>query len=447
MAATSRTFRAVLLNTLLANVTTSFLWFALVFWLYVETRSVLATSIVGGSYMLLLAVLGVPFGSWIDHTRKHRVMVVAGVVTAVCYAAALGLFLVLPTGAVLTIGSPAFIGFVTLVLFGAIVESVRGLALSTVVTLLVPEPTRANANGQVGMVNGLGFAITSVFSGLAVGQLGMRWTLVIAVALTAVSLAHLLTISIPEDVITHSDDLPKKVDFAGAWRAIRAIDGLLALILFTTLNNLLGGVYMALLDPYGLTLVSVEVWGVLWGVLSMGFIVGGGAVAKWGLGSRPLRSLLLANIAMWVIGLTFTLRESIWPLAIGIFCYMVLIPVAEASEQTVLQRVVPFEKQGRVFGFAQSVEVAAAPVTAFVVGPVAEFWLIPYSASDAGRRTLEPWLGQGNARGMALVFVLTGVIGLLLTLAAFVSRPYHRLSATHAAAAVAPAAPAAATGA
>ena len=197
--------------------------------------------------------------AWIDHTRKHRVMVVAGVVTAVCYAAALGLFLVLPTGAVLTIGSPAFIGFVTLVLFGAIVESVRGLALSTVVTLLVPEPTRANANGQVGMVNGLGFAITSVFSGLAVGQLGMRWTLVIAVALTAVSLAHLLTISIPEDVITHSDDLPKKVDFAGAWRAIRAIDGLLALILFTTLNNLLGGVYMALLDPYGLTLVSVEV--------------------------------------------------------------------------------------------------------------------------------------------------------------------------------------------
>jgi DHA3 family multidrug efflux protein-like MFS transporter len=75
--------------------------------------------------------------------------------------------------------------------------------------------------------------------------------LVIAVALTAVSLAHLLTISIPEDVITHSDDLPKKVDFAGAWRAIRAIDGLLALILFTTLNNLLGGVYMALLDPTG----------------------------------------------------------------------------------------------------------------------------------------------------------------------------------------------------
>ena len=38
-----------------------------------------------------------------------------------------------------------------------------------------------------------------------------------------------------------------------------------------------------------------------------------------------------------------------------------------AAEQTVLQRVVPFERQGRVFGFAQSVEQAASPLTAFLV--------------------------------------------------------------------------------
>ncbi len=432
MTASRRTFRAVLLNTLVANVTTSFLWFALVFWLYLETRSVLATSIVGGTYMLLLAVMGVPFGSWIDRTRKRRVMVTAAVVTAVAFALALAVFLVVPTSIILTVGSPAFFGFFLLVLAGAIVESARGLTLSTLVTLLVPESDRANANGQVGMVNGLSFAITSVFSGLAIGQLGMRWTLIIAVAFTVVSLVHLLTIQIPEDVIVHSDDLPKKVDFAGAWRAIRQVDGLLALVFFTTLNNLLGGVYMSLMDPYGLTLVSVEVWGILWGVLSMGFIVGGGLVAKWGLGSRPLRSLLLANVVMWAVGMTFTLRESIWPLAIGIFAYMCLIPVAEAAEQTVLQKVVPYEKQGRVFGFAQSVEVAASPITAFLVGPIAELWLIPYAQSAPGRATLGPLLGQGEARGMALVFVATGAIGLVVTGLAFLTRSYRRLTVAYA---------------
>ncbi len=431
MVTSRRTFRAVLMNTLVANVTTSFLWFAMVFWLYLETRSVLATSIVGGAYMLLLAVVGVPFGSWIDRTRKHRVMIVAAAVTAVAFLAALALFWWVPTHQILVIGGPWFFAFFLLVLAGAIVESARGLALSTLVTLLVPAEERAKANGQVGMVNGLGFMITSVFSGLAIGQLGMFWTLVIAVSLTVVSLLHLLTITIPEDAVGAADDLPKKVDFAGAWQAIRQVDGLLALIFFTTLNNLLGGVYMSLLDPYGLNLVSVEVWGLLWGLLSTGFIVGGALVAKWGLGSRPLRTLLLANLVMWTIGMTFTLRESIWPLAVGIFGYMCLMPVAEAAEQTVLQKVVPYEKQGRVFGFAQSVEVAASPITAFLVGPVAELWLIPYAQSDQGRATLVPILGQGQARGMALVFVASGVVGLVITGLAFLSSAYRRLTAAY----------------
>ena len=38
-------FIQVLVNTLIANVTTSFLWFALTFWAYLETRSVLATAV------------------------------------------------------------------------------------------------------------------------------------------------------------------------------------------------------------------------------------------------------------------------------------------------------------------------------------------------------------------------------------------------------------------
>jgi DHA3 family multidrug efflux protein-like MFS transporter len=361
----------------------------------------------------------------VDRWRKKQVMVVATTVTAVAYTGAFVFFLLVPTSSLLVIGSPAFWVFVLLILVGAIVESARGIALSTCVTLLVPEDRRANMNGLVGMVNGLGFAITSVFSGLAVGQLGMLWTMAIAVGLTVVSLLHLLTVSIPEPEIVHAEGAPKAVDFAGAYAAVIKVPGLVGLILFAALNNLLGGVFMALLDPYGLNLVSVEVWGILWGVLSFGFMIGAGLVARLGLGARPLRVLLLANVIMWTIGGLFTIRENIWILAVGILGYMAMIPVAEAAEQTVLQKVVPYEKQGRVFGLAQSVEVAAAPISAFLIGPIAEFWLIPYADSDPGRQSLGWLLGEGQARGIALVFVLAGVLGLALTLGAFLTRSYR----------------------
>jgi len=424
----TKSFYGLLVNTLIANVTTSFLWFALTFWMYLETRSVLATALLGGSYMLLIAVMGVPFGTWVDRWRKKKVMVVATVVTACSFILALVYFLVVPTSAILTVGSAAFWGFVLIILFGAVVESARGIALSTCVTLLIPTEKRANINGLVGMVGGFGFAITSVFSGLAVGQLGMTWAVVIAASLTVVSLLHLLTVSIPEAEILHSEDVPKAVDFAGAFRAVVEVPGLMGLVIFSTINNLLGGVFMALMDAYGLNLVSVEVWGILWGVLSFGFILGAGWVAKMGLGAKPLRALLGANVLMWLIGFGFTLRENIWLLSVGVLLYMALIPVVEAAEQTVLQKVVPFAKQGRVFGFAQTIEVAAAPLSTFLIGPIAEFWLIPYMNTDAGRDRFGWLLGDGQARGIALVFVIASLFGLVLTLGAFLTRSYRVLS-------------------
>ena len=428
-----RSFRAVLVNTLIANVTTSFLWYCVTFWMYLETRNVLVTAILGGSYMLGMALFGVPFGSWIDRTRKKRVMVVSQSVTAVFFALAAIVYFLSPREQLLTIGSFPFVAFVLLLLTGAIMESARGIALGTVVTLLVPDSERAKANGLVGMVGGLGFMITSVIAGLAIGQLGMTTSLIISLVLTAGSLAHMVTVAIPEPEIVHAEGAPKKVDFAGAWGAIREVPALIWLIVFSTFNNLIGGVYMALLDPYGLSLVSVEAWGIVFGFVGIGFIIGGAVIAKVGLGTRPLRALLLANVAMWIIGGTFAIRESIWFLIVGMLIYMAIIPFAEAAEQTVLQRVVPLPKQGRVFGFAQSIELAAAPFSSFLIGPIAEFWLIPYMNTPQGQAQWGWPLGEGHARGIALVFLLTSIVGLAITVAALASRPYRTLSAAYAA--------------
>ena len=72
---------------------------------------------------------------------------------------------------------------------------------------------------------------------------------------------------------------------------------------------------------------------------------------------------------------------------------MFLGPYAEAAEQTTLQKVVPYERQGRVFGFAQSVEQAASPLTAFLIGPLAQFVFIPFMTTGAGAEAIGGWFG------------------------------------------------------
>jgi DHA3 family multidrug efflux protein-like MFS transporter len=111
---------------------------------------------------------------------------------------------------------------------------------------------------------------------------------------------------------------------------------------------------MALMDAYGLSLMSVQAWGLLWGALSTGFILGGLAVAKTGLGKNPVR------LCCWSISVV----ERDLPVSAAFVSDLAdgwhgrlhdLIPYAEAAEQTILQRSCR-SSAGPVFGFAQSVE-------------------------------------------------------------------------------------------
>lgn len=431
-----RVFFQVLLNTAVANLTTSFLWFGLTFWVYLETRSVLATGLIGGAYMLFVAFGSVLFGTIVDHHRKLQVMRLSSMVTLSAFVLAGAIYLVTPGERMLDLARPWFWLFTIIILIGAVVEHMRNIALSTLVTILIPDDRHANANGLVGTVQGVAFIVTSVFSGLAIGFIGMGWTIVVSLVLTVGTLTHLFILRVPGDrVAADREGGTSPVDLRGSIRAVLAVSGLMGLIVFSTFNNFIGGVYMALMDPYGLELFSVQAWGLVFGVAGTGFVIGGLAIAKFGLGSKPIRTLLIVVALMGVLGALFTIRESWLLYAGGIWLYMCLIPAAEAAEQTTIQRVVPLAKQGRVFGFAMAFESAAAPVTAFVIAPLAEFWILPWARSSRGAAALEPWLGGGEARGIALVFLGAGLIMIVTAAAAYFSPTYRRISESYAAAA------------
>ncbi|MDF2461315.1 MAG: transporter [Candidatus Saccharibacteria bacterium] len=422
-----KTFYHLLANTLVASVTNFTIWFAITFYVYLQTRSVFATAIIAGIYAAFTAATGIWFGSLVDHYRKRNVMLGSSIVSLIFYVASFILYATQPAATFKDPTNPILWIFILLVMFGVLVGNLRMIAMPTVVTLLIEPDKRDRANGLVGTASGISFLITSVISGFLVAAGGMYYALILAMIVMYACIVHLALIKVEEKQIVHADG-HQKVDLKGTYKLVRGVPGLFWLILFTTFNNFLGGVFMALMDAYGLSLVSVQVWGLLWGFLSTGFIVGGLVIAKVGLGKNPVRALLLANLVIWTVSCLFTVRESIILTTIGMYIYMVVFPYIEASEATILQKVVPFERQGRVFGFAQSLEQLATPVTAFLIGPIAQFIAIPWMTTGGGADLIGSWFGTGADRGMALVFTLTGVIGLIATLAALRSKPYKRLS-------------------
>jgi DHA3 family multidrug efflux protein-like MFS transporter len=427
-------FYAILVNSVVATITNTFVWFAVTFWVYLQTKSVIATSMMAGVYTVTIAISGFFLGSLVDRYKKKSVMMGSSVASLVLYTLALIVYVSTPATIFTDSSSPLLWVFVLLTLFGAMAGNLRGIALSTLVTIMVQEDKRDKANGLVGSANGVGFLVASILSGLAIGFLGVWWMLVCAIAVMLAVIAHLATLAVPDiEKKAQTDTKASKdgIDLRGTIRAIQLVPGLFGLIFFHTFNNFLGGVFMSLMDAYGLLLVSVQVWGTLWGILSLGFIVGGLIVAKRGLGKNPMRTLFLCNVVMWLICIFFTMRSSIVLMAVGMFGWLCLIPVVEAAEQTILQKVVEPERQGRVFGFAQSVEQSASPITAFMIGPIAQLFFIPFMTTGAGVDLFGSWFGTGTDRGIALLFSVSGVIGFVVTLLAMRSRAYRVLSAIY----------------
>jgi len=431
----TKPFHQILANNLVANVTNFTVWFALTFWVFIETRSVFATGMIAGVYLVFTAGFGFWLGSIVDHNPKKLAMLGSSAVSFGFYALSLVMVLFEPRGAFTDPYGWYLWAFVFLVMLGVIAGNIRGIALPTLVTILIPEGERDKANGLVGMVSGIGFLTTSVISGFLVAWGGMFATLLLALAMTLLAFFHLNLVHIDEGrvaAVPGEAPAPRTVDIKGTIRVIAAVPGLFALIFFATFNNFLGGVFMALLDAYGLSLVSVQVWGLLFGVLSTAFIASGIIIARTGLGKNPLRTLLTVNVITWIVCCVFTLQSSIWLLAGGMFVWMLLGPYAEAAEHTTLQKVVPLERQGRVFGFAQSIEQSASPLTAFLIGPLTQFYFIPLMTDGAGADAIGAWFGTGPERGIALVFTLAGLLGLLVTILAFNSPQYRQLSAFYA---------------
>ena len=423
-----KTFYQLLANAIIANVTNMTVWFALIFFVYLETRSVIATSIISGIYLLAVALSGFWFGSLVDHYKKKYVMLLSGFVSLIIYAIGFGIYISTPAETWKDASSVILWIFVPLLLMGVIAGNIRIIALPTLVTILIPEDERDKANGLTGTATGIAFLIVSAISGFLVGHSGMYLVLILAMVTMLISIIHLALLPIPENEIVHLDGNSGKLDIRGTFVIISAIPGLFALIFFTTINNFLGGVFMGLMDAYGLSLVSVQTWGVLWAFLSCGFIVGGLVIAKWGLGKNPLRAMFAANICIWAVCTFFTIQPSIILLTVGMFIYLSVVPFIEAAEHTIIQKVVPPDRQGRVFGFAQSVEMAASPLTTFFIGPIAQLIFIPYMTTGAGVDLIGGWFGTGADRGIALVFTLTGIIGLIMTLIAMSTKYFKLLS-------------------
>jgi hypothetical protein len=147
-----------------------------------------------------------------------------------------------------------------------------------------------------------------------------------------------------------------------------------------------------------------------------GGVAGGLLLSAWGGPKRRIHGVLLSMISISIFNIMLMgIGRSLPVWAAASFIGAAFLPILNGSNQAIWQAKVLPDLQGRVFSVRRLIAQITAPFAMLLAGPLADYVFEP--AMSAGG-TLAPifggFLGTGPGAGMALMFIISGTLGILV---------------------------------
>jgi MFS family permease len=183
-----------------------------------------------------------------------------------------------------------------------------------------------------------------------------------------------------------------------------------------------------LMTPMVLSFSTPEGLGLIVSVGGVGMLLGSVIMGIWGGPRRRMIAIygfgILQGMTMILIGW----RESILLMALARLAVLIGSPIVNGTAQVLQQRKVPSAMQGRVFATSRMLSWMSIPLAYLLSGPLADHIFEPIMAQDgAFAGNIGQIIGVGDGRGIALMFIIGGLLTLLGTLAAYVYTPMRNV--------------------
>ena len=421
-----RTFFLIWLGQLFSILGSGLSSFALGVWIYQQTGQAtpFALTVLFGN---LPRILMMPFaGSLADRWNRRLIMILADTGAALGTAAiALLLFF----------GNLQVWHIYIIVIVTSIFSAFQEPAYMASITMLVPKKDFARANGMMQTGQAIGSIVTPLLAGALFVAIGLKGIILIDLATFFLAVTPLFIIRIPQPKPSDADDGKKKNafnDFAKGWQFVSSRSGLLGLLLYYAMVNFLLNLTGVLSAPMILGVHSAAIFGVIRTVMGVGMLAGGLLMSTWG-GPKTRRiPKVIGLIALAICGLVVAGIQSnpFFP-AVGFFIMMFFIPIASGTSMAIWQSKVPPEMQGRVFSVRSMISQSMMPLAYLISGPLADkvFEPLMRDGGALANTFLGSVIGIGPGRGIGLMFVISGLAGVLVSGLAYLNRHIREIEA------------------
>ncbi len=396
--------------------------FALVLWSYERAQTVTSVAVLAlCSYLpeMLFTFLG---GSVADRVSRKAVMFLSDL------TAALGTLALL---VVMRAGMLQLWHLYAMNLLVGMTNAFQSPASNAALSQIVPPRHYARASGMQSFSAAANTLVCPALAAAAMAFGGLKWVLCIDLASFLVGAGMLLAlVRIPRTAQAGQTARGGAMDGLRFLRRKRP--ALLRLILFFTFVNLLasmsgnGLMPAMILARTGGDELAV---GTVSSCIGVGTLIGSVLATALPRPRKPLRLVFLS------CGLSFLLCDCLWALGRGveIWAFAALagnlpLPLLNANLTTLLRSSVPMERQGRVFAAQGSLQFCSIPLGYLVGGLLSDHLAEPFMRSGGpSAKALALLVGSGAGSGIALLFLLVGILGAAACLIQMGSRAYASL--------------------
>jgi MFS family permease len=319
-----------------------------------------------------------------------------------------------------------------LTLAGALFGSLERPAFQASIAMLVPDNGRDRANAIGQMAYPAAGVVAPALAGILYALVGVVGSISIDIATFIVAIAVLAVVRIPRPTET-AEGLAMQ---ASVWR--QAFDGfrylarrpvLLGFCVYIAVVNFIANAPMVLLTPYVLTRTgSPQIFGAVLAAMNAGGIAGALLIsAGVRLGSR-MNTVMVAILAAGLFLALAGAAQGAAALGASLFVMLLALAFTDAPFWSMMQAKVPPDLQGRVFAAYLQLIMLLSPIAYLIAGPLADRVFEPARRHPAWQAI--GWLvGAGPGAGMGLMFVVSGVLVLALSLAVYAVPAIRRLEA------------------
>jgi len=291
----------------------------------------------------------------------------------------------------------------------------------------------AKASGLMQLAGSAQFLLSPLIAGILMGFLAIKYVLIIDVITYVFAI---VTVIIVRRTMASSTAAPAAGRFLDELRdgfqstvtnkGIRSLIGITALVLFYI------GLLQTLFGPMVLSFTDVTTLGVAQSVCAIGMLFSSLLI---GIVGRKQNFVMVLSLSLGLMGLFFALlgvSTNIVLLVIPGFLFFFVIPFVNSSIDVLIRNNIDNSKQGRVWSFLSVITYSGALVAYFISGFLADHVFNPLfldggrlAGSAAGRL-----VGIGPGRGIAFMFVVSGLSVLILAFFVFRSKDVNGLEAT-----------------